>query len=601
MGNSIPQIKWYRTVRFRLFASFSALVVAFTVFTFFYIPQRLHHQALTGAKDEAQSFANFLAFTLIPAVNADDSLAARETIAASKQNERLRFVVVTGKMGTPLVAYGMEEATHAGYQNVSTGQASLDGELWMTSTKVMRQEVEVGQVHLGFSLAKMKADILESKRIIGLLCAVILILGIGFVYWITTLLTRHLTRIAQVANEVREGDFSQRAYVRSRDEVGILAASFNAMLDRLAANTNDLRKREAQFRMLAESMNEGLLQLGPDLKIRYLNPRLCAMLGYVEKDLVGKHLGILLGTQTLPDFDAPHSSRQMELQVRDAHGELRWILLSYSYQNVAAAEQSMTVIFTDITTLKQTERDLLYKNRELDTFVYKASHDLKAPLSSLRGLVDIAITENKAPEAAEYLGLIDRTVGKMDDVLQGLLEVTWIKQGALEYGEVSVRDLVQAILRSLEHVPSFQKISLRQSIPDHCILVTDMKLLSSILQNLIHNALKYHREEGEDRWVEVTVTETAKSMRFSIQDNGQGIPAHAQEKVFDMFFRASLKSKGSGLGLYIVKNSIEKLGGSIALSSEVGKGTEFVVELPKGELKSGNGELMAGTAHLKNL
>jgi signal transduction histidine kinase len=260
---------------------------------------------------------------------------------------------------------------------------------------------------------------------------------------------------------------------------------------------------------------------------------------------------------------------------------LLWVLLSYSFATDPVGATSITAIFTDITVLKKTERDLVYKNRELDTFVYKASHDLKAPLSSLMGLVDIARGELKETSAQQYLSLIERTVQKMDDVLQGLLEVTWIKQGALDPMEIHLQDLVQTILRSIEHAPGYDTVSFQMEIPDRYHVVSDVKMLNSILQNLIFNAVKYHREEGETKWVAIKVVDFPRHARISIQDNGPGIPSSAQERLFDMFYRASNKSKGSGLGLYIVKTSIEKMGGTVVLKSEEGVGTEFVVELPK--------------------
>ncbi len=583
--NQIVSLKWYQSIRTKLFMAFSALVLFFAIFIYLYFPARLRDQALKGAQYETQSLANFLAFSISPAIDFDDSVSAEETMQAAKQNQDISYVVVTGKSGQRFVGYGDQHGAFEKFATIAGGQISEDGSLWKTNSDVMRQEVPIGKVYVGLSLAKLNEGVLESQRVIALISLTFIVLGLVFVFWIATILTSNLGRILVAVKGVGQGDFSRRAKVNSKDEVGILANSLNDMTERLESNTKALSQREAQFRNLAESMNEGLLQLGEDLHVRYANPRLCWMLGYAESDIIGKHLSQITGQDSLPSFDMEAQTQQMEVQVHTAAEEILWILMSYSFGLEEEGERrSMTVIFTDITHLKKTERDLVYKNRELDTFVYKASHDLKAPLSSLRGLVDIAKEEIKVPEATRYLSLIDRTIAKMDDVLQGLLEVTWIKQGALENQIIYLRDLAQTILRSIENAPGFDTVKIELVIPDHCQVVSDLKLLNSVLQNLMHNAIKYHRESGDDKWVKVIVQETQKVVRITIKDNGPGIPAHLHEKLFDMFFRASTKSQGSGLGLYIVKNSIEKVGGTIQLKSEVGLGSEFIVELPIGSM-----------------
>jgi PAS domain S-box-containing protein len=576
-------LKWYNSVRTRLFVAFSTLVGIIAIFIYLYFPARLRDQALAGIKEQAASFGEFLAFTISPAIDLDDPASGETAMEAVQLNEVVSFVVVRDKNGNLFTSFGDTTKSAQAQEAPEEGMLSVDGNFWLTSTPVLHEKgYEVGRLYVGHSLEKMKEDVRQSQRVIALISFLIFIVGVLVVYWVSSLLTRNLSDIVTVVHRIGAGDFSQRAVVASQDEVGILATSFNSMVTDLGASTLALRKREEQFRSLAESMNEGLLQMEADLTIRYANPRLCLMLGRKEADLVGKHLTVISGDMELPDFQEEGEGRQIELQLRDGNDQLLWILLSYSVAQDHAGAVSITAIFTDITVLKKTERDLVYKNRELDTFVYKASHDLKAPLSSLSGLVDIAKSDlTEDPSAQQYLTLIQRTVQKMDDVLQGLLEVTWIKQGALDPMEIHVADLVQTILRSIEHAPGYDTVTFQMEIPERYQIVSDIKILNSILQNLIFNAVKYHRDEGDDKWVSITVVDFPKHARIAIRDNGPGIPAAAQDRLFDMFYRASNKSKGSGLGLYIVKTSIEKMGGSVTLTSELGVGTEFVVELPK--------------------
>ena len=113
------------------------------------------------------------------------------------------------------------------------------------------------------------------------------------------------------------------------------------------------------------------------------------------------------------------------------------------------------------------------------------------------------------------------------------------------------------------------------------ILETDKGRLGVILNNLVDNAIKYHRHANPGKYVAVQTEDLGEKILIKVIDNGQGIPIDAQPKIFDMFFRASENSKGSGLGLYIVKDMVERLGGSIKLESEKGEGTTFTLKFPK--------------------
>lgn len=578
-------LKWYNSVRTRFFLAFSALVASIAIFIYLYFPARLQEQALSGIKGQAASFSDFMAFSLSPAIFFDDEVSGEEVMEAAKLNPDVAFVQVIGKKGENFAHYGDMSLAEVNFKQRKEERISDDGQFWLNSSPIDHQGTEIGRVFVGHSLAKMKDEVQESKRLIAIISLLTLLIGVSFVYWVSTLLTRNLSNIVSVVNQIGEGDLSKRAIVASTDEVGLLAQSFNGMLGALSDSTAALRKREEQFRTLAESMNEGLLQMDSDFVIKYANPRLYKMLGFADGDLEGQHISKITDPANLPDFAQADEISQKELQLTFQDNEIRWFLLSYSLSEDLEGTSNITIIFTDITLLKKTERDLVYKNRELDTFVYKASHDLKAPLSSLRGLVDIILEETPDPKAQRFLTLIDRTVQKMDDVLQGLLEVTWIKQGALESNDIHMNDLIQTILRSIAHAPGYDSVEFRIDIPDRYHVLSDAKMLNSILQNIIFNAIKYHRETGDDKWVGIKVVDFPKYAKISISDNGPGIPPAAQEKLFDMFYRASTKSQGSGLGLYIVKTSIEKMGGSVKLISEVGKGTEFVIELPKIEKK----------------
>ena len=145
---------------------------------------------------------------------------------------------------------------------------------------------------------------------------------------------------------------------------------------------------------------------------------------------------------------------------------------------------------------------------------------------------------------------------------------------------VNLYQLVEEISSNLKHLEGADRIEIRNEIPQDMVLPSDAMRLKIVLNNLLNNAIKYHDHNKKTRFIRISVAPIEGGMNFSVVDNGMGISAEHHDKVFNMFYRASDKSKGSGLGLYIVKESLGQLGGSFTLKSELGEGSTFTVQLP---------------------
>jgi PAS domain S-box-containing protein len=346
---------------------------------------------------------------------------------------------------------------------------------------------------------------------------------------------------------------------------------------------------ESRYELLVEHLNDGLLQVDNEDRILFVNNRLCELTGYSEGELVGNYaFQILLEKEDQKAMrervsrrtKAPFSDRY-EIRLRLKSGEVRWFQNSTTRMTDESGNVHGSIgLLRDIHDQKETERRLEYKMRELDTFVYKASHDLKAPLNSLQGLLDLALEENKDPEIDHFLQLMGKKTVKLHSVLMGLLEVSVMQEGKINATTFPLRPFCLSIFESFDQKAEEAGISLRCTVPEDYELTTDQKILESIIQNLVHNAINYHRKDGEGRFVELSVEPVAGKPCIRVKDNGPGIPEEIQEKVFDMFYRGHNDSEGSGLGLYIVKTGVEKLGGTVKLISKVGGGTVF--ELGRG-------------------
>ena len=227
--------------------------------------------------------------------------------------------------------------------------------------------------------------------------------------------------------------------------------------------------------------------------------------------------------------------------------------------------------------LEIANESLKVKNQELDNFVYRSSHDLIAPLKSLKGLIHIAKSDNSVDNQLEYLQHMEKSVLKLEDFIKSILDFATNIKTETRKVEVNLEELVSDIAYDLEYYEQAKDIELRRLL-DITTFKTEPKRLRIILSNLLANAVKYHNFDQENPCVEIKAYSNGNGKTtLEITDNGQGIKEEYLPNIFDMFFRANNTSEGSGLGLYIVKDMITRLDGTISVSSTYGKGTTFTL------------------------
>lgn len=245
---------------------------------------------------------------------------------------------------------------------------------------------------------------------------------------------------------------------------------------------------------------------------------------------------------------------------------------------------SILLVAKNISSLISAKNQLQDKNDELQLFVYKASHDLKSPVSSMISVMNLLKKSNNITEMQLYIKMVDECITKLNTIISDLLVLGQITYGELECEKVDVKELVDTILKSIEFIKEFKNVHFDIKIEETASsVITERGLLRTIFLNLIDNAIKYSKKRDEPSYIRIRITGYKKGILFSLEDNGIGIAQHQQENVWKMFYRATAISKGSGLGLYIVKTSVTKLGGTIALESEFDKGSTFKVYIPSQE------------------
>jgi len=220
-------------------------------------------------------------------------------------------------------------------------------------------------------------------------------------------------------------------------------------------------------------------------------------------------------------------------------------------------------------------------NKELDSFVYNISHNLRAPLASLLGLLHLAKRENGlSGSLQELFGMMLHAIQKLDATLAEILNYSQNNRNKVKGVHIDFKKLVDTCFRALNYLPGYGEIEKTIGINGASTFHSDPQRLSVLFRNLISNSLRY-RDPGKARQViivSVTITQSNATIRF--EDNGIGIDEALLPNVFDMFFRATEKSDGAGLGLYVVKEIVHVLKGKLSIQSRLHEGTILSIRLP---------------------
>lgn len=256
-----------------------------------------------------------------------------------------------------------------------------------------------------------------------------------------------------------------------------------------------------------------------------------------------------------------------------------------------AVEKRTHELDEEIKIRKKTEKDILKTNKELrkineelDNFVYKVSHDLRAPISSILGLVNIAKYDDTMENMKDCLRQIEKSAKTQDAFIADIIELSKNSRIAPKSEEINFKNLINDTFAQIQH--SYQKINIKPKIKikQDKEFYSDPVRLKVIFNNLLSNSIKYGKDKGGKINIDINVKNGHADIK--VEDNGKGIKKDMQEKVFDMFYRATDENAGSGLGLYIVKETVDKLKGDIYIESEEKKGTTVNLSLPNNQKKS---------------
>lgn len=220
-------------------------------------------------------------------------------------------------------------------------------------------------------------------------------------------------------------------------------------------------------------------------------------------------------------------------------------------------------------------------NEELDIFLYRSSHDLVAPIKSIKGLMQLLKMSKDESEKENYLNMMDGRLVHLENLLQEINNYVKIGKQESNNSEFNVHELIKDIWSEIEFMENAQKIEFKLICDKEIVISSQLDKWKMILRNLITNAVKYHDFSKENPYINIEVQRIENGLELSIADNGSGIGEEFQKHIFKMFYRATANNAGSGLGLFLVNKMVGQMEGAINLKSKPGEGSLFCLSFPK--------------------
>lgn len=399
-------------------------------------------------------------------------------------------------------------------------------------------------------------------------------------------ISKPLSEIKAGAERIAQGDLESRVAVPEFEEIAGLAVAMNQMAVQLSDRFRTVQRQNLEQEAIVSNMLEGVIAMDADQKLISLNRAAARFLGLEAREAIGKSILEVIRNSDLQrliaktfvvgepvEGDVTLTDPSLGERFLQAHGTL----MRDSNREVIGA----LLVLNDVTRTKKLE------NLRRD-FVANVSHELKTPITSIKGFVETLIegTTMSADESQRFLQIIARQANRLHAIIEDLLKLSRIEQES-ERGEIALElerllEVLQAAVSSCELKAAAKQIKITLSCSETIQARINAPLLEQAIVNLIENAIKYSEPDTE---IAISATINDKLLLISVRDQGNGIAKEHLPRLFERFYTVdkarSRAQGGTGLGLAIVKHIVLSHGGNISVQSEVGKGSNFTISLPR--------------------
>lgn len=565
-------MRWWLALAFALVAALTALVVA----------QLVSSQVEASLRDRAEELAAGNAVAAATGLAAARDPAELAAVAARASDSRRMAVFVLGRDGGLLTPGRSRGIAYTSLPERAELEAALSDGRRLVLTSPDRRRISAALplrsgVGTGVVAVASRPDLVDTVGIlrdtIARAAVIAVLVGALAGVLVAVLITRRLRRIAAAAAAIEHGQFDVEVRSDFPDELGALAASMNAMRERLRSSFAELASERDRLHRLLEQLQEGVIAVNRDARIVFANSRARLLLAEeLQRDsaLPEPFAGASLAAFARALFDREREATFMRVAPDPSR--------TYLVSGVPGAESDVAVIVvTDITTRERSER----AERE---FVANAAHELRTPLTAISSAVDVLQSgaKDEPAERDRFVALIERQTERLGRLVHSLLVLARAQTGAepVELAPVRLQPLLIDVARDL----GANGAAIDVDCSSELVVAAEQDLLRQAVENLAANAVKY----GGGAPISLRASRLDRHrVEVTIADLGPGLTDAQAERVFDRFFRGGdREADGFGLGLPIVRAVVDALEGEIFVESEAGIGTLFRITLGAAELEA---------------
>lgn len=457
---------------------------------------------------------------------------------------------------------------------------TLQKPMLYVAVSAMASNGNLGYIRTALPTQRIDEEINYLRRVIIIAASLTALIALFIGYWLAMSFARPLRQMTLIAKNYAHGRYQLRIPSQRRDEIGDLARSLNQMADISAQRFDIIKTERDQLSTILKSMNEGVITVTSEGLITHVNAAACRMLRTSGERCLGQALTDIDGSDNLD-----HAFRQCQQQQTSVERtiQLDGYTFSRHYRlHVTLLKQShradAILVLQDITAVQRIDK------MRAD-FVANASHELKTPITAIRGFAETLIEDDTIDRAIQqrFMRKIHGQSIRLSALVSDLLALSRLESNDEAYNTlVDLQQVVQRVCANLQAVAQTQQVTLELQTKDGpMMLLGDDNALGQMATNLIDNAIKYTAAKGT---VTVALTVTEGVAVLAVKDNGLGIDESDQERIFERFYRVdkarSQSLGGTGLGLAIVKHIVQSHKGLLQLNSKLNQGSTFTIKIP---------------------
>jgi two-component system phosphate regulon sensor histidine kinase PhoR len=577
----------------KIYAGSLVLVVLTAVVVSILVSWRIERDSMRDIEQSLQDRAELLHEIALPFLGRERDPAFQERVRAIGQRIGTRLTVIR-EDGVVMADSEEDPAVmdnHGGRPEVVEAREKGVGlqvrysDTLQTRMMYLALRVEAGGTLRGFVRTSLPLVLVEQRvrrvRFVVALGALIAAAGAAIIgFFVARRVTGPLTAMTRVAEAIANGDYTQTARVRTRDEMGQLAAALERMSEQLRARMARITADRNEVVAILASMVEGVVAVDGDERVVHMNTAAGEMLGTAPDQSVGKHVWEVTRLHEVIETIAKALETAAGVTVEATLDGDRVIEMQAApLRDAAGALSGAVVVLHDVTRLRRLEtvrRD----------FVANVSHELKTPLTAIQGLVETLLDDEAMDEATRrrFLVKLKDQAARLSALTTDLLALSRLesRDEALDLNEGDIRRPMDDAVRQYSAFSQQRGVTLAAALPESPVVVLcEPDAVRQLVENLLDNAVKYTPEGGR---VEVRLTRADDEAVLEVADTGIGIEPRDQARIFERFYRVdtarSRELGGTGLGLSIVKHIAEAHGGRVTVESAPGLGSTFRVRFP---------------------